>query len=233
MATLVEGRDYTTLKKQILRTVDGRLQVDVVSSDTADDTILNDIKTNTTQEAGAYSFSKALPVLLTTYAGGSSLNVVGSQGQNMKVYIDDANPDFVANSGMATGAKQDDIKTAIEGTLTTDNLEGFSTTTLFSSQSVSASSNATSSSVDTSGYRMVNILGNDTETSFVNNLEMEVSTDNTTFYKWSNFSHSPDANSGDFGFQIAGLGVRYVRFKYVNNDSISHTISAVLSLRKN
>jgi hypothetical protein len=70
-------------------------------------TILNDIKTNTTQEAGSFSYSKALPVVLTTYEGGSSLNTVGSQSGNVKVYIDDANPDFVANSGMATGTKQD------------------------------------------------------------------------------------------------------------------------------
>lgn len=70
-------------------------------------TLLTDIKTNTTQEAGAFSYSKALPVILTTYEGGSSLNAVGSQSGNVKVYIDDANPDFVANSGMATGAKQD------------------------------------------------------------------------------------------------------------------------------
>jgi hypothetical protein len=67
---------------------------------------LTTIATNTTKEAGAYSFSKALPVLLTTYEGGSSLNVVGSQSGNVKVYIDDANPDFVVNSGMATLVEQ-------------------------------------------------------------------------------------------------------------------------------
>jgi len=73
----------------------------------AGNTLLTDIKTNTTQEAGAFSYSKALPVVLTTYEGGASLNAVGSQSGNVKVYIDDANPDFVVNSGMATGAKQD------------------------------------------------------------------------------------------------------------------------------
>ena len=124
--SLIFGIDSAGEQKPVSTSTTGEINVasggSALATATKQDegnTLLTDIKTNTTQEAGSFSYSKALPVVLTTYEGGASLNVVGSQSGNVKVYIDDANADFVVNSGISTATNQTTTHTKLDTLITT------------------------------------------------------------------------------------------------------------------
>jgi hypothetical protein len=165
----------------------------------AGNTLLTDIKTNTTQEAGAFSYSKALPVVLTTYEGGASLNAVGSQSGNVKVYIDDANPDFVVNSGMATGAKQDAqtaLLSSMDGKITACNTDAVIVSSVVQTaaadvnnkgsygniaNNVTINSGAQSGSADIADMNNVSLVYQDTATSSIDGLDVLVSGDGVNY----------------------------------------------------
>jgi hypothetical protein len=165
----------------------------------AGNTLLTDIKTNTTQEAGAFSYSKALPVVLTTYEGGASLNAVGSQSGNVKVYIDDANPDFVVNSGMATGAKQDAqtaLLSSMDGKITACNTDAVIISSVVQTaaadvnnkgsygniaNNVTINSGAQSGSADIADMNNVSLVYQDTATSSIDGLDVLVSGDGVNY----------------------------------------------------
>jgi hypothetical protein len=165
----------------------------------AGNTLLTDIKTNTTQEAGAFSYSKALPVVLTTYEGGASLNAVGSQSGNVKVYIDDANPDFVVNSGMATGAKQDAqtaLLSSMDGKITACNTDAVIVSSVVQTaaadvnnkgsygniaNNVTINSGAQSGSADIADMNNVSLVYQDSATSSIDGLDVLVSGDGVNY----------------------------------------------------
>jgi hypothetical protein len=165
----------------------------------AGNTLLTDIKTNTTQEAGAFSYSKALPVVLTTYEGGASLNAVGSQSGNVKVYIDDANPDFVVNSGMATGAKQDAqtaLLSSMDGKITACNTDAVIVSSVVQTaaadvnnkgsygnvaNNVTINSGAQSGAADIADMNNVSLVYQDTATSSIDGLDVLVSGDGVNY----------------------------------------------------
>jgi hypothetical protein len=110
------------------------------------------------------------------------------------------------------------IETALTGTLST-------TTTLSVSKSATTISNAqsvvsgdfSSSSHDCSSQREVVITGTTTDTS--NNIEVHVSDDNSTFYKYGQNSMYP-ASDGSFG-QHFHAPFKYIKLKYTGSGTVT------------
>lgn len=101
-----------------------------------------------------------------------------------------------------------------------------SATTLFSSQSVSNSANVLSSAVDLNAVKSVSIFGNVSD--FGAEIEIFVSSDDTTYYQRTDKSIFSDYSTGDFGF-VLDVNARYLKIKYTNSSGSSKVISAVLS----
>jgi len=173
-------------------------------------------------------------VLKVNGTGVLSVDDTTSQGKldtlATKLDLINSNLDEVDLNTDTLEAKADTTNTTLSGIATQTGTSRASHTP-FSAVSVSAGATSTSSSIDLDTYKVVNVYGNDSDTSFSNNFDMEVSDDDTTFFKNSSFTSSPLTN-GDYLYETDRLATRYIRFVYTNNDSSSHTITTKVSLRK-
>lgn len=101
-----------------------------------------------------------------------------------------------------------------------------SATTTHSGVSVPNSSTSTSSAVDLNAVREVSVFGNISETGA--EIDILVSSDDSTYYKRTDVSLISDYNSGDFGKSFK-VNARYLKVKYVNDSGSSRTLTSIVS----
>jgi hypothetical protein len=103
-------------------------------------------------------------------------------------------------------------------------------TAVFSSQSVSGSSSALSTSVDLGAIdASITISGVFTDTS--GSVEILVSSDDTTYYELTSAFVNLDFSTGNFGVTLPGLGERYIKLRAVNSLGSSQTITARIAYK--
>lgn len=176
MTSLMEGRNYTSLKKEILRTVDGRVQVDVNSSSAGGDASATN---QSTMIAHLGQIETAVEGTLTV--DGSTVTQPVSAAS------------LPLPSGAATSANQttsnaslSSIDSALSGTL---NVAKSSTTNINPSpnlaSNVSLAASGDTTVVDCSNITVGNLFYEDSSTSSYDSLDIMVSPDGTNYYYYS------------------------------------------------
>ena len=103
-------------------------------------------------------------------------------------------------------------------------------TAVFSSQTVSGSGSALSTSVDLGAIdASITISGVFTDTA--GSVEVLVSSDDTTYYELTSAFVNLDFSTGQFGVTLPGLGEKYIKLKAVNSSGSSQTITARIAYK--
>ena len=136
---------------------------------------------------------------LSTIAGSVALNAT-AMGQN------------TGNSSLSN------IESSLAGTLSVTQSVSKASTTVSSAASVAAGDY--SSVHDASDHRKIAIFGTTTDTS--NNIDVYVSDDNSTFYKFGNFSIYP-SYSGDFSM-LMDCPFKYIKLGYNGSATVTSLI---------
>ncbi len=160
----------------------------------------------------------------------SAVSVSDSSAQSTLASIDGKTPSLgqagkSASVPVVIASDQGSLAVTVSGggLTTTD-------TAVFSSQTVSGSSSATSTSVDLRTIdTSITISGAFTDTS--GSIEIQVSHDDTTYYELTSVFVNLDFSTGQFGVTLPGLGAGYLRLKAVNSTGSSQSITARVSYK--
>lgn len=179
MTTLVEGRNYTSLKKEILRTVDGRVQVDINSSSAGGDASATNQSTMITH----------LGQIETAVEG--TLTVDGSTVTQPISAASLPLPSGAATSLNQTTANASlgSIDSALSGTL---NVAKSSTTNINPSPNLASNASLAASGdtnvVSCSNISIGNLFYEDGSTTSYDSLDIMVSPDGTNYHYYSSLS---------------------------------------------
>ena len=98
----------------------------------------------------------------------------------------------------------------------------------FSNAPIAAAGNITSSGMDINSYKEVCVFGS--TNNYQDNVMVEVSADDITYYELNNTYISVDMNSGNFGSNFS-CSARYIRLKRTNNSGSTESITAIMSAK--
>jgi len=174
------------------------------------------------------TLTNAQQVLCYGRDNGGTLDVLRTDASgHLEVVIDDF------TKGQATSANSFPVVlSSDQSALTTNSDKTSATSSLWSSQSLAASStNNTSGVLDFQDYSVLQIVGNTTNTN--DPIYIEFSTDNTTYYRDGTNTIYPDFTSGDFVVSFTDVACRYVRAVKDNNEITAETITLIAAVRKN
>lgn len=218
------------------------MQVDIVSStgtlsvsDSASQASLSTIATETTSidnktpSLGQSNKAGSVPVTLASDQGSLSVSDSASQASLSTIATETTSIDNKTPSlGQAVKASSVPVVLASDqGNLAVSmgSLSASATTT-HSGVSVANSSTSTSSAVDLNAVREVSVFGNISEQGA--EIDILISSDDSTYYKRTDVSLISDYSSGDFGKSFK-VNARYLKVRYVNDSGSSRTLTSIVS----
>jgi hypothetical protein len=177
------------------------------------DTLLVNNSANTQPiSAAALPLPSGAASELAQVAGNSSLTSMASSLSNIELNNATASNQSTANSSLSN------IESSLTGTLSVSQSVSKASTTVNSASSVASSDY--SAPHDASNHRKVAIFGTTTDNS--NNIDVYVSQDNSTYYKFGNFNIFP-ASGGDFSLMM-DAPFKYVKLRYNGSATVTALI---------
>ncbi len=231
MTTLVEGRNYTTLKHEVLRTNNGRLSVDINSSNAGGDASasnqttmishLADIETAVQGTLLVDGSSATQPVSASTLPLPTGASTLGEQ-QSQTTHL--------ATIAGAVSGSEVQVDIVSSGTL---NVNKIATTNEGSannlSNNVTLANGADTSVVSVSNISIGNLFYEDSSTSSVDNVDIMVSADNTTYFYYTTLY--PDVSGSVRRAQYFNLhlqGITHIKLTNTSSGSYSNVKATIV-----
>ncbi len=249
-ATALNGKVSQGYDSVIASGGNGAQQVLIYGRDTGGN--LDALHTNTSGDLNVEiaDFTKGQAVMASSFpvvisSDQSTLNVDGSgstqpvsaaslplpSGASTSANQSTANGHLSTLAGAVSGTEMQ-VDIVSSATLTTNTDKTSATSSLWSSQSLTAgSTNNTSGVLDFQDYSVLQVVGNTTNTT--DPIYMEFSTDNITYYRDNMNTIYPDSTSGDFVVSFSDVACRYIRAVKDNNGAGAETITLKAAVRKN